>query len=267
VTRFRVLNIRRFYRQRRNLHRHSFSFLTLLFVFVSASAVYSQSLPASDPSLTRFESRYRSARTLSASFLEEYADNGQTTRKEAGTAYFLRPGKMRWDYEAPEKNLFLVDGKYAWFFAPADRTASRMPAKSSEDWRTPLALLTTDLKLSRVCSELGPARDEKATQPENPVYRCVLRGSAPKQEKSEPRSVNPANSDPAASPQIAYFEVTPDGELARIVVREPAGIRIEFRFRNWQWDPPLDKSLFQFKPPMGVAIVNGVLPDWPQSRP
>lgn len=216
---------------------------------------YAQNLAAApDEPLARFESRYRAAHTLSATFLEDYAENGQVTRKEAGSAYFLRPGKMRWDYEAPEKNLFLVDGKYAWFYAPADRTASRMPAKSSQDWRTPLALLTTDMKLSRVCSEITLSRDENPVQPEDKVYRCVLRGpDAP-----------PAKSNPASTQ--AYFEVAPDGTLARLIIREQAGIRIEFHFKNWQWDPPLDKSLFQFKLPMGVAIVNSVLPDSPEAR-
>jgi outer membrane lipoprotein carrier protein len=216
---------------------------------------------AGNATLGRFVSRYRIAHTLSATFLEQYADNGQVTRKESGTAYFLRPGKMRWEYEAPERNLFLVDGKYAWFFAPADRTATRMPAKSSEDWRTPLALLTTDMKLSRVCSEMAETREETALQPDNPIFRCVLRGTTPSPDKKN--AFSPA--DPM-NRQIAYFEVTPDGELARIIVREAGGVRIEFRFRNWQWDPPLDKSLFQFKPPMGVAIVNGPLPESPGNR-
>src|SRR5256885_10000771 len=46
--------------------------------------------------------------------IERYTENGREVRSESGTAYFRRPGKMRWEYEAPEKNLFLVDGKTAW---------------------------------------------------------------------------------------------------------------------------------------------------------
>jgi outer membrane lipoprotein carrier protein len=87
------------------------------------------------------ESRYRSARTLQASFLERYTENGRLVRVEAGVAYFRRPGKMRWEYASPEKNLFLVDGKNAWFYVPADHTVTRVPAKQSADWRTPFALL------------------------------------------------------------------------------------------------------------------------------
>ena len=46
---------------------------------------------------SRMEARYRSAKTLQATFLERYAENGSLLRSEAGTAYFRRPGKMRWE--------------------------------------------------------------------------------------------------------------------------------------------------------------------------
>ena len=79
-------------------------------------------VPSADSgkTLDLFESRYRSAKALSAVFLEQFSDNGKLVRKEAGRAYFLHPGRMRWDYEAPEKNMFLVDGKYVWFYSPSD---------------------------------------------------------------------------------------------------------------------------------------------------
>jgi len=91
--------------------------------------------------VARLQAKYRSARTLQAAFLERYTENGRVVRTEAGTAYFRRPGKMRWEYAAPEKNLFLVDGKTAWFYVPADHSVTRVPANESADWRTPLALL------------------------------------------------------------------------------------------------------------------------------
>src|SRR5437764_14643120 len=111
--------------------------------------------------VNRLETRYRSARTLLATFLERYIENGRIVRIEAGIVYFRRPGKMRWEYQAPEKNLFLVDGKSAWFYVPADHTVTRVPAKESTDWRTPLALLVGNVKLSRVCERVVPAIDER----------------------------------------------------------------------------------------------------------
>jgi outer membrane lipoprotein carrier protein len=194
----------------------------------------------------RFESRYRSAHTLQATFLERYTENGRLTRVESGIAYFRRPGKMRWEYEAPEKNLFLVDGKTAWFYVPADHTATRVPAKASADWRTPLALLAGEVKISRVCGRVSTTTDEKPESSDDVMLRCDLRGAAPS-------SASPA-------PQTAYFEIAKNsGELVRILVRDPGGVGIEFHFANWQTNPHVEESLFQFHAPVGVAIVNGEL--------
>src|SRR5246127_2688856 len=122
------------------------------------------------------EAKYRSAKTLAATFLERYVENGAVLRSEAGTAYFRRPGKMRWEYERPEKDLFLVDGKTAWFYVPADHTVTRVPAKQSEDLRTPLALLAGQMKLSRLCSRVELADGEKLLHDGDVVLRCRVRG-------------------------------------------------------------------------------------------
>src|SRR6202166_4625670 len=124
---------------------------------------------------SRMEARYRSAKTLQATFLERYAENGSLLRSEAGTAYFRRPGKMRWEYERPENDLFLVDGKTAWFYVPADHTVTRVPAKQSGDLRTPLALLAGQTKISRVCSRVELAEGEKLREGDA-MLRCKVRG-------------------------------------------------------------------------------------------
>jgi outer membrane lipoprotein carrier protein len=217
--------------------------LAVLLPFVAGSADNS-------PLLQLFESRYNSAQTLQATFLERYRDNGRLIQVESGDAYFLRPGKMRWDYQSPEKNTFLVDGKYVWFYSPADHTATRMPVKQSEDWRTPLAFLTSHMKLSRLCSQVIIAPDAKPMESENVIYRCTLRGS----DSQEGLKKN------------VYFEVTPGGELSRILVLQEGGIEIEFSFTGWRWNPTLEKSVFQFQPPPNAVVVDGLLPDTPGMR-
>src|SRR5712675_3575228 len=129
---------------------------------------------------SRLETRYRGATTLQATFLERYSENGAVLRTEAGTAYFRRPGKMRWEYDHPERDLFLVDGKTAWFYVPADHTVTRVPAKQSEDLRTPLALLAGRMKISRVCSRVELAEGEKPLGEGHAVLRCQPR--RPKQD-------------------------------------------------------------------------------------
>jgi outer membrane lipoprotein carrier protein len=236
--------------------RHSSS-LVLAVVIVGYGA-QSDAGPSVKPLVSRFEARYRAAHTLQATFLERYIENGHVAHVEAGIAYFRRPGKMRWEYESPEKNLFLVDGKSAWFYVPADHTVTRVPAKESTDWRTPLALLAGEMKVSRVCSRVEPAINEKPESSDHVVVYCKLRGAgseAHKEGSQEP----PLQMGDAGD--AVFFEIVKDsGELVRVFVRGAGGVGIEFHFTNWQADPPVDDSLFHFHPPPGVAIVNGELP-------
>jgi outer membrane lipoprotein carrier protein len=216
-------------------------------------------LPSGSPEAkliaAKLEARYRGAHTLAATFLERYSENGQVVRSEAGVAYFRRPGKMRWEYESPEKNLFLVDGKTAWFYVPADHTVTRTPAKQSTDWRTPLALIAGEMKLSRICARIEPTTAEKPDTPGNTVLYCPLRG-----EESTHQHVTgaPADAQESRPDESVYLEVAPaTGELARVLVREKGGVEIEFKFAQWRFDPPMADSFFRFDVPPGVAIVNG----------
>src|SRR5271155_5235190 len=133
------------------------------------------------------ESRYRHARTLKAEFFERYSDGNGGSAAESGTVYFSRPGRMRWEYESPEKKLFLVDGKNVWFYVPADRTASRAKLKESSDWRTPLALLPGNADLARLCRAVelvhpqsGPPgnSEDRLESPGNTLLRCVPRSTS-----------------------------------------------------------------------------------------
>jgi outer membrane lipoprotein carrier protein len=239
----------------RHFLRHSSS-LVLAVVIVGYGA-QSDAGPSVKPLVSRFEARYRAAHTLQATFLERYIENGHVAHVEAGTAYFRRPGKMRWEYESPEKNLFLVDGNTAWFYVPADHTATRVPAKESADWRTPLALLLGDMKLSRVCAQVQTAIDEKPENPANVMLYCELRGTG---SKSPKRALGASPSQRPLKSEAVFFEIdTNSSDLVRVLIRDPGGIEIDFHFTNWLMNPLVPDSLFRFDAPKGVAIVNGEL--------
>jgi outer membrane lipoprotein carrier protein len=234
----------------------------LLLSVLSPLATKGQSAPALPPSKTsaplllhRFENKYRKAASLEATFLERYTESGHVLRTESGTAYFRRPGKMRWEYEAPEKNLFLVDGKTAWFYVPLDHTVTRVPAKQSEDWRTPLALLAGEMKLSRICARVDFASTEKPEKDGDVVLSCLLKGSEPKADQMAGNNAVPAKKD------LVILEFNQDTcELDRILVGGSGGVDLEFKFKDWKFDPAVPDSFFRFEVPRGVAIVNGESP-------
>jgi outer membrane lipoprotein carrier protein len=180
------------------------------------------------------ETHYYGAAALRATFLERRSEGRQAVQVESGTVYFRKPGRMRWEYESPESKLFITDGKFAWFFVPADHTVSRARMKESDDARIPLALLTGRAKLSRLCKRIELA-DVRVTSQGNVALRCLPRAEG-------------AFLD-------AVIEVDSYDRLARIMVHEAGEIETEFRFANWEEHLHLPETLFRFVAPPGVAIV------------
>ena len=221
-----------------------------LFAFLGARVSARDSAPTAKSLAQLLEEHYRSPHTLQAVFLERYSDSQKQARVESGTVYFRRPGQMRWEYDAPEKKLFLVDGKTTWFYVPYDHTVTKTPVKESSDWRTPLALLTGKADLSRLCAQI-----DIVNQPGTPSGHTVLR-CVPKADK--------VASDPNDYTEVLLEMDTSTGELNRITIRQPGAIELEYRFGNWQTGIPLPESLFHFQIPQGVAIVDGTsLPESP----
>jgi len=204
------------------------------------------------------ETHYRRPRTLRAVFLERYSEGPKEARVESGTVYFKRPGRMRWEYESPEKKLFLADGKTVWFYVPYDHTVTKGPAKESSDWRTPLSLLTGKVDLARLCSRVDLVA-QSGVPSGHSVLRCLPKGSKPANSisKQSPEPVSPDTAETQDFTNVLIEVDAASGELARIEVRQPGGIELEYRFGNWQTDIPLSDDLFRFQVPPGVAIVDG----------
>jgi outer membrane lipoprotein carrier protein len=204
------------------------------------------------------EEHYRHPRTLRAVFLERYSEGQKQARIESGTVYFKRPGQMRWEYESPEKKLFLADGKTVWFYVPYDHTVTKAPAKESSDWRTPLALLTGKVDLSRLCSRVGIV-DQKGVPATHAILRCLPKG----EKKTPPDAQASTSQSGSVTPGEGDFtEVLLEvdrsaGELVRIEIRQPGAIELEYRFDEWQADISLPDEMFRFQVPVGVAVVDG----------
>jgi outer membrane lipoprotein carrier protein len=209
------------------------------------------------------EARYRHAATLKAAFYERYSDGKGSGQAESGLVYFSRPGRMRWEYESPQQKLFLVDGKNAWLYIPADHAASRAKIKESSDWRTPIALLAGKADLGKLCRDIelvdrsnsaaGPrdARPQNARDagsllsPADSLLRCTPRGSSDQSDDAVDEAI-----------RDILLETDPEAHLVRVLVRQPGNLETEFRFGNWQENVPIAESKFHFEPPPGVEIVD-----------
>jgi len=232
--------------------------LTVFVMFPTATAPHQNPHPNVQDVVKTVEARYHSSHTLKAIFLERYNEGRHTARVESGTAYFSRPGRMRWEYESPEQKLFLTDGKTTWFYVPADHTVSRISMKESSDWRTPLSLLTGKASLNRYCKRIDFG-DPPHDTPGNVTLRCVPIGS-PDANKPD----NKISADQALSPdaggqiQLVILEVDPQtGWLASVTIRQAGGIQMEYSFGKWEGNLEVPETMFHFVAPKGVAIVEG----------
>jgi len=184
----------------------------------------------------QFEMSYRSVFSLKADFTQTYLQGGRR-RVESGSVVFARGGRMRWDYREPVSKLFLSDGKKLLFYVPEEKQLTRTAVKSSEDFRLPFSLLLSRLSLSKVFS-----RVEFADQAlESASGNRILRGF-PKPDSAEDY-------------HDVLIELTPEFDVARLVVSYIDQSRMEFTFNHVARNVLLKPSLFQFVPPADTEII------------
>lgn len=185
----------------------------------------------------KVDQRYDHIRTLEAHFTETYKGAGMS-RTESGTLLLKKPGRMRWDYDAPRPKLFLTDGSTAWFYVPGEQQARRTPVKQLEDLRSPLRYLLGKTKLERELDGLSVAADVKPLNPGDVVLRGIPKGMSERVAQT-------------------LLEVTPDALISRIVVEELDGSVTEFRFLQQRENVQIPDQQFHFLPPPGVEVVAG----------
>jgi outer membrane lipoprotein carrier protein len=222
----------------------------ILTALLTAACCFAPTVATHTPESVRqsLESRYQHARTLKAAFYERYSDGSGGGTSESGTVYFSRPGRMRWEYESPERKLFLVDGTNVWFYVPADHTASRAKLKESSDWRTPLALLAGKADLKRLCRKIEIVDPSSISR--GGVDSALLAGD------DILLSCTPRGDPVGKGARKVLFEVDPEARLVRVLIREAGNVETEFRFGNWQENINIPETKFHFDVPAGVAIVD-----------
>ncbi len=73
----------------------------------------------SDPVVDAMQAYYEKVQIYSAAFEQTYTEiTGVQTSPSRGTVWFMKPGRMRWDYETPDEKYMISDGKTFWIWEP-----------------------------------------------------------------------------------------------------------------------------------------------------
>ena len=195
---------------------------------------------AQDPSAhdlaQRVDRHYNQLHSLKAGFTESYEGLGMR-RTESGTLLMMKPGRMKWDYSAPPGKLFLLDGKFAWFYSRGDLQVQRIAAKELDDLRSPLRFLLGHTELEKELSNLALAR--------GPGGNFTLTGQPKGQEKRVSRLT---------------LTVTAEGVITGIEIEEADGALTRFTFTGEAPNVPIPAQEFRFTPPPGVPAVDAAPP-------
>ena len=179
---------------------------------------------------------YNTLKRLRVRFTESYAGMGMD-RHENGVLLLEKPGRMRWNYAEPVGKVFVLDGKFGWFYTPGDAQVQQIPAKKLDDLRSPLRFLLGHAQLAKELNGLT------VTPEDNGLFR--LRG-VPKGMEQRVRSLE--------------VTVTADGTIHQMTLEELDGSRTSFAFTGEEENPALAAETFRFVPPAGIPVVEGTPP-------
>src|SRR3990172_939783 len=71
---------------------------------------------AGEDVVKKLEAKYNTAKTYSAAFdqVVESKTYHSVVARGKGKVFFKSPGKMRWEYNEPEKHIVVMDGEFMW---------------------------------------------------------------------------------------------------------------------------------------------------------
>lgn len=207
-------------------------------VVVLALALFAQRAPGAETAqqlAARVDKYYNSLHSLRADFTESFHGMG-IDREESGTLLLRKPGKMHWSYAEPAGKIFLLDGKYAWFYSPGDAQVERVSAAQMDDLRSPLRFLLGHTQLQKELEGLT-----LTSTPEGLELSGVPKGMQNRVAK-------------------IVLGVNADGVIHSMSILEIDGAQTAFTFTDSQSNAPAPDAEFVFHPPAGVPVVDGLPP-------
>lgn len=177
------------------------------------------------PEIDQAESYFRSLKTVKARFVQTAPDGTQTR----GTFYLNRPGKLRFQYDAPLKDFVVADGLFIYFYDGELGQQTNAPiSQTLADFLLRKELrLTEDLKVSRILRSGGL------------MQMTIIQ-----------------RAEPGAGAITLGFREKPFFELKKWRIKDPQGAITEIELFDTQVGVKLPDSLFAYHDPKGKGLNN-----------
>jgi outer membrane lipoprotein carrier protein len=198
--------------------------LALLIVLAILPAI------ASASAVEKLRSFNRDVQTARAQFAQTVVDrNGRRVQEASGTLLLSRPGKFRWSYDKPYRQLIVGDGSRVWIH---DEDLNQVTVKKMDQalGATPAALLSG-------------AQD---------IDKGFALADAPAADGLEWLVAKPRGGESSFSEvRIGFSGANP----ARLELVDSFGQRTSIRLSGLERDPRLPADSFRFTPPKGADVI------------
>ncbi len=180
------------------------------------------------------QKQYDATHTFQARFVQKSYLKilGQSQHAE-GTVSIKKPGKMRWEYNAPDRQILVSNDQALWLYLPDEQQVTKMKVQSIYSSNTPALFLAGRGKLTESFSI------KKVTEQDG-VYIAEL----------IPRD---------KAQNLSKMILLADKKNFQIIgsrVYDNLGNKTEMIFSDIRTNPPLDEATFQFEVPQGVELID-----------
>jgi outer membrane lipoprotein carrier protein len=185
--------------------------------------------------IDRVQEEYDRTQDIYAAFTQiSLVKSVRREQQSQGIVYFKKPGKMRWEYTAPDQRLLVSDGKTMWFYVYDDSQVIIQNAEEAYGSKTPITFLSGMGKLQNdFYMKLLPDSDQAT------MYKLELLPKEPQ-------------------PELAKLILSVDPATYRIVhtaVYDPYGNITDVFLHDIQTNTAPPDKLFTFEIPDGVDVI------------
>ena len=213
-----------------NLYTRTTLFILLLLWSLPGSAFALDAIAIVDA----IQKQYDATHTFQARFIQKSYLKilGQSQRAE-GSVSIKKPGKMKWDYKAPDRQILVSNDQGLWLYLPDEKQVTKMKAQSIYSSNTPALFLAGRGKLTESFT-IGKVTEDS---------RLYVAEFIPKNKAQN----------------LSKMVLLADKKNYQIVgsrVYDNLGNKTEILFSNIQTNPRLEEKLFHFEVPKGVELID-----------
>ena len=209
----------------------------ILVLLFSAAPVLGASGQSSelDSVVSRLQDNYKEIKDYRASFVQEAKVKGYPRAQiSSGEVFYKRPGMMRWNYDKPETQEIVTDGKVLWMYTPSLDQVMKADFAMTSQSKVAEAFLSG---MGNISKDFNISIENDAEKGDDIILMLI-----PKDE-----------SDPVKSLELFVDRVTI--YVRKSVMTDIYGNVTSVSLSDFKVNTGIKKKLFDFVPPEGVEII------------